>query len=189
MVRREVWRGRPWAAIPVIVVRDDRELLVTYLPEGAPFGFADGEFPGGAHPWSGKAAWRGHGALMLQRPEEAHAIFAFWRGPERAFAGWYVNFQTPFRRTAIGLDTLDHELDIWIPADGGAWVWKDCDRLERSVHDGRFTEAEADAVRAEGARVAAELDAGRRWWDERWARWEPDRAWPVPALREDWAAV
>lgn len=186
-MRREVWHGRPWAAMPVIVVRDEPELLVTYLPQGAPLGFADGDFPGGAHPWNGKGAWRGHGTLMLQRPAEAHAIWVFWRGRERTFAGWYVNLQAPAQRWEHGYDTLDHELDIWIPGGGDEWVWKDREQLEQRVGDGRFTRAEADAIRAEGERVAAELDAGRRWWDESWATWAPDPAWPVPVLPRDWA--
>ena len=40
IVRREVWRGRPWLlATVVVVVEDAPELLVTYLPEEAPFAF------------------------------------------------------------------------------------------------------------------------------------------------------
>jgi hypothetical protein len=190
VVRREVWRGRPWAAIPVIVVRDEPELLATYIAEGAPLGFATGDgFPGGDHPWSGKRAWRGPGTLMLQRPDDAHAVFVFWRGAERDFAGWYVNFQAPSRRWADGFDTLDHELDLWVPAGGGGWAWKDRERLEERVADGRFTPAEAAAIHAEGERVAAALDAGRRWWNDAWADWAPDPAWPVPVLRADWAEL
>ena len=47
IVRREVWHGRPWLGIPVYVVSDEPELLVTYIPERAPFGFAEGDWPGG----------------------------------------------------------------------------------------------------------------------------------------------
>ena len=39
------------------------------------------------------------------------------------------------------------------------------------VREGRFTPEQVAAVRAEGQRVAAELDAGRRWWDPAWATW------------------
>ena len=185
VVRREVWRGRPWAAIPVIVVRDEPELLVTYIAEGAELGFSDGDWPGGRHPWYGKAAWRGHGVLMLQRPADAYAVWAFWRDPGRGFAGWYVNFQAPFARTAAGYDTLDHELDLWLP-DGRAWEWKDRHLLEQRVAEGRFTPAEADRIRGDAARVAAELDAGRRWWDDDWADWAPDASWAAPALPRGW---
>jgi Protein of unknown function (DUF402) len=190
VVRREVWRGRPWAAIPVLVVRDEPDLLATYIAEGAELGFAGSDdWPGGPHPWSGKSAWRGHGALTLQRPRDAYGIFVFWRRPGRTFAGWYVNFQAPFQRTASGYDTLDHELDIWIPAGGDGWQWKDRDRLQQSVSDGRFTQAEVDEILADGERVAAELDSGRRWWDDGWRDWEPDPEWAPPRLPAAWEAA
>ena len=98
----------------VVVVDDSPDLLVTYLPEGAPFSFprsADGR----PHPWLGKERWQGHGVLTLQRPAESYAVWHFWDGPERRFAGWYLNLQRPFRRTPIGYDTQDLELDVWIP--------------------------------------------------------------------------
>ena len=44
--------------------------------------------------------------------------WVFWHGPERAFHGWYLNLQEPFRRTPQGYDTQDLELDIWVPAEG-----------------------------------------------------------------------
>lgn len=31
-----------------------------------------------------------------------------------------------------------------------------------------------DAV---GTELTAELDAGRHWWDHRWAHWEPPASW------------
>ena len=184
VVRREVLNdGRAWLEVPVIVVRDDDELLATFIAEGAPFRFTAGLWPapGGRHPWHGKERWHGHGVLMLQRPGEAHAVWLFWRGRERTFAGWYVNIQEPFRRTATGFDTQDLELDIWIPLDG-RWEWKDEELLERRVEEGRFTTEQVVEIRAEGARIAAELDAGRRWWDESWAGWQPDPAWPTPSF-------
>jgi hypothetical protein len=49
-----------------------------------------------------------------------HAIWVFWHGPQREFRGWYVNLQEPFRRTSLGVDTQDLELDILIaPRKGG----------------------------------------------------------------------
>ena len=184
IVRREVLNdGRVWLEAPVIVVRDEPGLLVSYLAEGAPFRFPPGRWPtpSGLHPWHGRSCWQGHGTLMLQRPGEMHAIWHFWEGPERRFAGWYVNLQRPFRRTDVGYDTQDLELDIWIP-HGGAWEWKDEAVLDQRVREGRFTAAQMDDVRAEGRRIAGELDAGRRWWDEAWAEWSPDPDWPAPAF-------
>ena len=182
IVRREVLNdGRAWLELPVVVVRDELDLFATYIPEGAPFTFPPGEFPtpDGRHPWHGRDRWHGHGVLMLQRPGEAHAIWIFWEGPDREFTGWYVNLQEPFRRTAHGSDTQDLELDIWLPAEGG-WEWKDADVLEQRIAEGRYTPEQVEATWAEGHRVVAELEAGRRWWNPWWALWEPDPAWLEP---------
>jgi hypothetical protein len=113
---------------------------------------------------------------MLQRPGDAYAIWLFWHGPDREFRGWYVNLQEPFRRTAVGYDTQDLELDIWLPLDA-SWEWKDDELLEQRVQEGRFTAAQVAAIRAEGARIAADLDDGRRWWSGDWASWTPDPGW------------
>lgn len=176
VLRREVRNdGRSWCEIPVVVVRDDGELLATYIASGAPLRYPLGDL----HPWYPKERWRGHGVLELMRPGELHAVWVFWHGDEREFAGWYVNLQEPFRRTPLGYDTQDLELDIWVPKDG-RWGWKDDELLEQRIREGRYTVDQVAATRAEGARVAAELDAGRRWWDEAWAEWLPDPAWPTP---------
>ena len=160
-------------------------MLALYIAEGSELSYPDGDWPGGHHPWYGKERWGGHGVLQLQRPGEAHAVWLFWQGPERSLRFWYVNLQAPFRRTAAGIDTQDHELDIVIEPEG-AWRFKDEEWLDEWVRLGRWTEAEVTAIRAEGARVAAELEAGRRWWNERWADWKPDPDWRGVDLPAGW---
>lgn len=187
VVHREVWRDVPWCACPVVVVEDTDELLVTYLPEESPFAFppsADGR----PHPWLGKQAWAGHGVLMLRRPLEAYSVWHFWDGPDRRFAGWYLNLEEPFRRTATGYDTQDLELDIWIPA-GEQWRFKDEELLEDRVADGRYTPEQRNAIRRIGAELGAMLDRGERWWDEGWASFAPDPAWRAPAFPDGWEAT
>jgi hypothetical protein len=184
IVHREIWRGVPWCASPVVVVDDTPELLVTYLPEESPFAFpqsADGR----PHPWTGKRAWEGHGVLMLRRPGEAYAVWHFWDGPERRFAGWYLNLEEPVRRTSIGYDTQDLELDVWIPVDE-PWRFKDEELLEERVREGRYTDEQAVAIRALGEEVGAMLARGERWWDGRWADFEPDPAWRGPSFPTEW---
>ena len=66
---------------------------------------------------------------------------------------------------------------------------KDDDQLEPWIERGRYSEQEVAAIRAEGARVVAELEAGRRWWSDDWAAWKPDPSWPLPRLPEGWADV
>lgn len=184
-MRRDVWHGRPVVAWGGIVVSDSDKLLVLYMPEGSPLGFPPWDFFGCPHPWSHKNSWTGHGVLQLQRPGEMHAVWVFWDGPERKLAAWYVNIQEPFRRSSIGFDTQDLELDIVIEP-GGDWSWKDDEQLEAWIERGRWTRDEVDAIRAEGDRVATELDAGRRWWSESWASWEPDPSWTTPTLPNGW---
>ena len=184
VVRREVLNdGRPWMEVPVIVVVDEPGLLATYIAEGAPFRFPAGDWPSpdGRHPWHGKERWLGHGVLMLQRPGESYAIWIFWSGPAREFHGWYVNLQEPFRRTAFGYDTQDLELDIWVPAQGG-WELKDDDVMEKRIREGRFTPEQVAEARTLAGRITRELDAGRRWWSDDWAAWQPDPAWRAPAF-------
>jgi Protein of unknown function (DUF402) len=184
IVHREVWRGRPWCVAPVVVVEDTPDLLVTYLPEEAPFAFppsADGR----PHPWFGKRCWEGNGVLMLRRPGEAYSVWHFWDGPERSFAGWYLNLEEPARRTTVGYDTQDLELDVWIPVDG-PWRFKDEEMLEDRVRDGRYTEEQAEATRALGRELGAMLDDGECWWDERWASFTPERGWRAPVLPDGW---
>jgi hypothetical protein len=184
LLRREVLTdGRAWLELAVIAVEDTPELLVSYIPEGAPFRFPEGDWPtaSGLHPWHGKERWHGHGVLMLQRPGESYAVWVFWHGPERAFRGWYLNLQEPFRRTEVGYDTQDLELDIWLPAEGG-WRLKDDEVLEDRIREGRYTAEQIAETRALAARIIADLETNGRWWSKDWASWEPDPSWPTPSL-------
>lgn len=182
------WSGRPWFGLPVRVVADTDEHLVTYIPSGTPFGFVDGPWPtpDGTHPWHERDRWHGHGCLMVQRPGDHHAVWHFWEGRDRRFSCWYVNLQVAHRRTAIGFDTQDLELDIVVHPDG-SWAFKDADVLGARVADGRFPTSFVGWVTGLGDELGVELDAGRRWWDPVWAEWTPDPAWDTPALRPDWA--
>ncbi len=181
VVRREISWGRPCLAVPVIVVEDSEALLATFMPSGAPFSYGDVAWPTetGKHPWWPNPAWQGHGTLMLQRPGEPYAVWHFWAGSERRFESWYLNLQEPFRRTAIGYDTQDLELDVIVLEDM-QWFFKDAEKLDEWRAEGRYSDAELAAIRATGAEIAAMLDEQRMWWDPELRRWQPDPAWPVP---------
>jgi hypothetical protein len=184
VVWQEAWRGQVYFAWPVRVVEDDERHLVVYVAEGTRYTLPPGSWPfGEAHPWAGREGWTGHGVLVRHRPGDAHAIWHFWDGEERGFAGWYVNLQAPFQRDGSAFLTQDHELDIWITPDG-SWRWKDEQELEEWVGRGRFTSDEVMAIRAEGERVLGEWP-----FPTGWEEWRPDPAWSVPELPEDWNAA
>ena len=120
----------------------------------------------------------GRDAVALARPGRAHSIYIFWR--EGTFEHWYVNFEEPLRRTPVGFDTFDHKLDLIVMPDG-AYRWKDEDEFEQAAALGLL---DADAVRAEAARVLEEWPFPTGWED-----WRPDPAWPVPQLPDGWDRV
>ena len=165
----------------VRIIEDAPDLLVPYIPEGAPLGFVDGDWPtaSGKHPWSNRTNWHGHGCLMLQRPEDEYAIWHFWTGPQRDFACWYINLQERFRRTPIGYDTQDLELDVVVQPDS-SWELKDDELMDERVAEGRWTAEKVAGIRRLGQDICARLDRGERWWPQEYRNWKPDPSWVVP---------
>jgi Protein of unknown function (DUF402) len=187
IVFRQVWQRRPLFAFPCLVVSDAPGLLVTYLPERAPFGAVPG-WPGGVHPWANRECWEGHGTLMLRRPGDRYSIWVFWHGEEREFECWYVNLEQPYRRSAIGIDSLDHELDLW-SEDGLTWHLKDEEGVELRVSEGRFDAREAERIWTDAAAFQAEYAHSGPWWDLAWAEWTPPADLVTPSLPEGWELV
>jgi predicted RNA-binding protein associated with RNAse of E/G family len=188
---RYIRYGQVRRASPHLVVRDDGDLVVLHIPVGAQAKTAVSDGPA-TGPIRGQAdrewelqdlTWHSYRVLRLMRWGERHSLELFWHEESDEFAGWYVNLQEPLRRSPVGFDTDDLVLDIWVEPNG-VWEWKDEDELEEAVRLGRFTPAEAAAVRAEGERVIA-----ARPWPTGWEDWKPDPSWPVPELPEGWDVV
>ncbi|MEM8925233.1 MAG: DUF402 domain-containing protein [Actinomycetota bacterium] len=177
------WHGRSWLDVPVYVVEDSPDALVTYIATGARFGYHDGPWPadGGVHPWYPRPSWEGEGCLMVQRPGEHHAVWHFWNEPDRGFSNWYINMQTAFARTDAGYDTQDLEVDFVVRPDG-TWQLKDYEVLGERLAEGRFWPELDDWIRAYTAELSDRLDRGERWWDQRWAAWAPPPEWRDPVL-------
>lgn len=199
VVRREVLGLQPdevptpspvagvWEALPVHIVEDSAEQLVSYVATGAEIGFVDGSWPtpDGLHPWHDRSAWEGHGCLMVQQPSDHFAVWHFWNGPDRDFMCWYLNLQTAFVRTDRGYDTQDLELDIVVFPDGSHLV-KDAEVLDDRVDEGRFSGELVEWIRSYGDELLTRLDADGPWWDRRWAEWSPDPTWIDSRLPADW---
>jgi predicted RNA-binding protein associated with RNAse of E/G family len=120
-------------------------------------------------------------------PGAAHSIWVTWgrEGEARVFRGFYVNMEEPFRRTAIGFDTNDHMLDILVARDL-TWQWKDEDVLADWVGRGLYSAEFAAAVRAEGERVAANIDSRLPPFDDSWDLWTPPALTGRPELPATW---
>jgi GNAT superfamily N-acetyltransferase len=126
--------------------------------------------------------WAHTHVLQFVRPTDAHTVEVFW-DESWSLLGWYVNLQAPLRRTALGFDTTDWALDIWVEP-GGAWQWKDEDDFAEAIQLGVFDEVSAAAVRAEGQRVIAE-----RPWPTGWEDWRPPASWEPLSLPFEWVAA
>jgi hypothetical protein len=207
VVLRELWKGRVWKARPWIVVRDRPDELVLWIPKGTPtkippgsgiprdeWTLEDGSFfsdalrvvtPGIARARDADSQRPPRRAHDLQaqsaRAGTAHSILHFFE--DGRFRRWYVNVERPLRRSRIGFDYLDLELDVLVEQDG-SWRLEDEDELEEAVRLGVISADEATDVRAEARRV---ID---RWpFPTGWESFVPDAGWELPQLPPDWDTV
>jgi len=195
IVYREVWRGKVWTARPVTVVQDAPDLVVLYLCSGTRW-----KIPGGSRSQFGHLLRTGDwqliditymwgDTLFLIRPGEAHAVHVMWRHETREFSGWYINLQEPLRRTAIGFDHMDQELDIVVKPDLSGWVWKDEEEFQKDVETGLISPGQAHEIRAEAERVLERVRAKASPFGDGWEAWHPPAGWPIPSLPEGWDKV
>jgi hypothetical protein len=179
---RDVHDGRVWRAQACRIV-EENGLIALWLPSGTPtFLPIDREgkrirIPGEDWELEPVESWT-RDAVCLARPGRAHSIYVFWQ--DGVFEHWYVNLEQPLRRTPIGYDTFDEKLDLIVRPDG-SYTWKDEDELEQAAALGLV---DAEAVRAEAARVLEEWPFPTGWED-----WRPDPAWPIPQLPDGWDRV
>lgn len=199
------WRyGRNIEAMRV--VRDDERGLITWIPTGSerlesvP---VDGRRPREvplaerfSSPWMVQdAIWTGPGIVRVAPTGRPWSVW-FFRDDAGSPAGAYVNLELPHRRVggeAPGVFSRDLVLDVWIDAahPGSEDVWlKDEDELAASVEQGRFTAAQAEAIRVLADHATDEFIATGAWpLDEGWDRWQPDAALDLPAVLPDTAGV
>ena len=161
VVLRNVFDGRVQTVFSSIVVTDTPELIVTWLPLGAPVlsgvSNADAVSDGGkghisAETMAAKAwtmvprNWHTAGTLRLKNPRSMWSLWVFWDEGMTTQKGWYINIDAPYKRTRFGFDTWDMFLDVVVESDRKSWRYKDEDEFAEAIEAGLFTEREAAEV-------------------------------------------
>lgn len=133
----------------------------------------------------GDTEWHSTNVLWLTTFERASSIGLFWDAVDWRFRGYYGNLQAALRRTSVGFDTADYLLDVEIEPDL-TWRWKDEDEFALAQELGIFSTEQATAIRAEGERIIANVEA-RRWpFNAGFETWRPNPSWTVPRIPADW---
>jgi hypothetical protein len=191
---RGIWCRNVWWAIPVIVVRDDADLIIVYWRAGTPAKRPPGrvspkEMVENPKPNLVDSKWTDTDILMFATPEAFHSIYAMWEAGHSRFKCWYINLQEPLRRTPLGFDTTDHLLDIVIEPELENWVCKDEDELDEAIELGLFTLEKGNEIRDEGRRVVNQVESNHSPFCDGWENWHPPEEWSVPDFPKVWDII
>jgi len=201
---RNVFDGRVQTVFSSIVVTDTPELIVTWLPLGAPVlnGISEADAASGtgknhlsAESMAAKAwtmvprTWHTSGTLRLKIPRSMWSLWIFWDEGMTTHRGWYINIDAPYKRTRFGFDTWDMFLDVVVEPDRKSWRYKDKDEFAEAIEAGLFTEREGAEVRATAEQALEIVKSNRPPYDEIWAKWRPDVLWDMPQIPDDWEDV
>lgn len=193
---REVAHGKVWTARPVTVIQDAQDLVALLIGTGTHWKICAPVDPGAdllsckanLRPWQlNDAVWSFGDTLVLISPGKRHAVYVMWDG-QQEFVGWYVNLQEPIRRTSLGFDYLDQELDIVVSPDL-QWRWKDRDHLEEAQRLGLYTPEQAGDIVQEGLQVVDDIRRKAVPFDGSWNDWKPPSDWTIPSLPDGWDQV
>jgi hypothetical protein len=196
VITREVVHGKVWTARPVTVVRDDPDLIALYMMPGTIYKHPRlpdrDEVPQiiAARDWRMvDVPWIGGGTLYLSRPGDDYMLIAFWQDDRTTLRSWYVNLQDPFRRTPLGFDYLDQELDVIVSPDLERWRWKDEEKFNALVRDGLIPQERARQLRALGEEVVRTRRNRGSLFTLGWDRWQPPSDWTVPTVPDGWDVI
>lgn len=200
---RGVYNRRVSYIQSAIVVRDrPEEVALAILPGAecyAPEGYIHGKHGASGH-WdrwreyeSGawnmeRYTWHTNRLLILLQPETYYSSFYLWQAEQNQFLCYYINFQLPFRRTGIGLDTFDLELDL-IVEPGYQWHWKDVEEYQQGIERGILRQEWVQAIDAAQPEIFDRLAKRLYPYDGFWRGWRPDPGWLLPTLPENWDKI
>lgn len=197
---REIWNCKIFTARPMIVVKDDAELIALHIPPNTLWQHhytQDGKSITVDERLNNKwilkdTLWgKTHGFLKLAIPGEDFSVLLFWDYTDNRFLYWYINLEdpeNPIHRTAMGFDYTDQILDVIIQPNLKDWRWDDEDELQEAINAGIISLEEAKALYAKGEEVRDMIMSGKSVFNG-WEHWKPDLSWKTPVLPEGWDII
>ena len=196
ILQHNVLLGRLTNARPETVVRDAADYLILYTHPNAPY---RSTHLTNRHSLSLKEridqildfdSWQfedrrsgDYHLLSITRRDTWYSIWLRWN-IDWEFRGWYVNYQSPYRRTDRGIIVEDLTLDIKVDPDL-SWSWKDEDEFAEMVRRGVITAEQAAAVESVKDEVLELIEKKQGPFDSSWTDWRSPEDWPVPRLPKE----
>lgn len=193
---------RVWLAQSVIVVQDEAQETILLLLPGAQCAYPEGywrwrkgDYTQGNR-WQEarnpsltlrQFTWQTNRILMFLEPDKYFSCWLFWDHVTDAFNCYYVNFQLPYRRSRIGFDTFDLELDLVIDAHLG-WHWKDEDEYLTGIQAGEITREWVRGIEEAKAEVFNRIRHRHHPFNGSWFNWKLE-ATRIPNLPDGWQSV
>ncbi|MGF7238966.1 MAG: DUF402 domain-containing protein [Frankia sp.] len=201
VVRRDTLRGQIWTAAPHRVVEDDgHELLLACWPGVemlAPTTWIEWLRTGNdtvrkqaipnlaAGRWDlGRWNWRDTTVLGRFGAGDYFSVHRYFDSDHQC-GGWYVNFEVPYRRTAIGIDTFDLLLDLVVEADLSGHSWKDEDEYAHGRRLGLISDRLHTRVDEARHQVISLIETRQGPFADDRSDWRCDPRWPTPRLPDD----
>jgi predicted RNA-binding protein associated with RNAse of E/G family len=197
---RAMINGKLWLAQSTVVVKDTHQETVLLLAPGAQCAYPSGYWqwklkanPSGSR-WADvksmawtlrRFEWRSKRMLIVMEPDKVYATCLIWDGASDRFLGYYINFQTPFQRSACGFNTLDLELDIVIEPDF-RWSYKDEEAYQAGLREGCIAPEWHLAIESAKPEILARINERLYPLDGTWLDWRPDSTWAPSRLPEGW---
>lgn len=132
-----------------------------------------------------KFIWHTNRFLILLEPEKFYSTIYIWNAASDEFVCYYINFQLPYRRTQLGFDTLDLDLDIVIETSH-EWQWKDVEEYEHGIRSGGIQSDWIKNIERAQTEVFTRIENRAYPLNAHWMDWRPDPTWSAPSLPEYW---
>jgi predicted RNA-binding protein associated with RNAse of E/G family len=117
-------------------------------------------------------------------PDRYYSVDPMWDDATGELHCWYVNFQTPYLRGAIGADTSDLHLDLVVTPDL-SYRWKDEDEYAQARRLGLVTDGCHRRIEQAREQVVGLVERRQGPFGQPWPSWRRDPAWPLPQLPDD----